>query len=144
MTKYARLSAANLVLEVCEGSPEGKFHPDIASQFVEVPDDAASGDTITNGAAVKPAAPEPGPEPEREDVRIARETFLACLTRAERIALKTLGTTDDEVEDLLSVMADTNHVNIDDPENTTLFAALVTGGTISQASLDKIYAHRDS
>ena len=144
MTKYARLSSNNFVLEVCEGSPEGKFHPDLASQFVEVPDDSEAGDTITDGAAVKPPAPEPAVEPPREDKLLSRQQFNECLTRAERIALKALASTDAEVDDLLQGMADTNHVNIDDEENTTLFTSLVSGGTISQASLDKIYAHRDS
>lgn len=143
MTKHARLSSAGVVMEVCCHDPAVCFHPDIASMFVEVTEDAEPGDTIVDGVAVKPE-PEPEPElPPRENKKITREQFNGCLTRAERVGLKTLASTDAEVEDLLDQLVATNHVDIDEEENTTLFARLVTDGAMSQASLDKIYAFRD-
>ena len=58
MAKYARLNSAGLVMETCDGDPTTRFVESIASQFVEVDDNAATGDTVTDGTLVKYVAPE--------------------------------------------------------------------------------------
>ncbi|HAX05205.1 MAG TPA: hypothetical protein DCX77_05955 [Acidimicrobiaceae bacterium] len=142
MAKYGRVTKEKLVLEVCELDPAKCFHPDIAKEFVSVPDDAEAGDTIKSGKAVKPEAPKEAPKPPAEDKLLVKEQFDACLTRAQRIALKKLGESDDEVKDLLEQMTTSNHINIDDQENKDLLARLVTDKVIDQAALDKVNAHK--
>ena len=63
MAKYARLNSAGLVMETCDGDPTTRFVESIASQFVEVDDNAATGDTVTDGTLVKYVAPEVTPPP---------------------------------------------------------------------------------
>ena len=146
MAKFARLSSDSLVIETheCESLEvlATHFYPTIAEQFVAVPDDAEPGDTITDGAAVKPA---PSPEPEAPPVPdkiVTRQEFLACFTRAQRVAMKALRATNDDVDDMYDGLESTNHINIDDAENVALFASLLSGGTIDQAAVDKIDALR--
>ena len=134
MAKFARLTTDSLVIETheCESLTElGKhFYPTIAEQFVAVPDDAEPGDTITDGA-YKPA-PSPEPEaPPAQDKIVTRQEFLACFTRAQRVAMKARATNDD-VDDMYDGLESTNHINIDD-ENVALFASLLSGGTIDHS-----------
>ena len=77
MTKYARLNSAGLIMETCDGDPTTRFVASIASQFVEVDDNAATGDTITNGSLVKYVAPEVTPPPTPTQPRLApRSRYL--------------------------------------------------------------------
>ena len=147
MAKFARLSADSLVIETheCESLEvlATHFYHTIAEQFVAVPDDAEPGDTIKDGAAVKPPAP-PAPEPPaKQDTLVVREQFLACFTRSQRVAMKALRASNAEVDDMYDGLESTNHINIDDAENIALFASLKSGGTIDQAALDKIDALRN-
>ena len=146
MAKFVRLTSDNVVIETheCESLTElaKHFYPTIAEQFVAAPDDAEAGDTITDGVAVKPPAPEPAPAPPAEDKIVTREQFLACFTRAQRVAMKALRSTNDDVDDMYDGLESTNHINIDDAENVALFASLLSGGTIDQAAVDKIDALR--
>ena len=142
MAKYGRLTKDKLVLEVCKLDPAKSFHSDIAKEFVSVPEDAEPGDTIKSGKAVKPEAPKEAPKPPAQDKIIVKQEFDASLTRAQRIALKKLGESDDEVKDLLEGLATSNHLNIDDQENKDLLARLVTDKVIDQAALDKINAYK--
>lgn len=52
----------NVVRDVCSGSPEELFHPDIAVHYsVDVPDDIVSGATWNGSEWVNPPMPEPQP-----------------------------------------------------------------------------------
>jgi len=140
MAKCGRLTPEGLVLEVCCDDPGCCFVAALAEQFVEIPEDAEPGDTIVDGVAVKPEPPAEPEPPVAADRVLTRETILAQMTRSERLALKTLAATDAEVEDMLEVMASTNHLNIDDPENEELLTRLTSDGVLSQATFEKIYS----
>lgn len=140
MSKHGRLTPEGLVLEVCSHDPAECFVAALAEQFVEIPEDAEPGDTIVNGVAVKPEPPAEPEPPAPVDRMVLRQTIMDSMTRAERLALKALAATDAEVEDMLEVMASTNHLNIDDPENKELLTRLVSDSVLSQATFDKIYS----
>ena len=60
--KYARI-VNDTAVDVRADHPEGCFTPDIAAQFVEVPDEVENGWTLNDGVWSAPLAPEPAPEP---------------------------------------------------------------------------------
>lgn len=146
MSIYGRKNDAGLVLEIHECGSEEElathFHPSLLELFVLLPDDAEPGDTITDGVAVKPEPPEEPPLAEKPDKVITREQFLGCFTRDQRLAMKALRSSNEDVDDMYDMLESTNHINIDDAENKALFESLKTGGTIDQAALDKIDALR--
>lgn len=64
MTKFARFDN-NVVLETFVGEDvNAAFHPSIASQFVQVPDDVQPGYTKNGNSYEAPPAPEPVEQPE--------------------------------------------------------------------------------
>lgn len=60
--KFARI-IAGVAIDVLDGAPADRFHPDIAVQFVEVPADVVEGSRLVDGAWVAPAPVEPAPAP---------------------------------------------------------------------------------
>ena len=85
---FARLTTDSLVIETheCESLTElGKhFYPTIAEQFVAVPDDAEPGDTIADGAAVKPA-PSPEPEAHQHRTKLSHARVSCLLPRVRSV-----------------------------------------------------------
>lgn len=141
MATFARLSSAGVVLETTKTDPAVTFHPDIASFFVEVPEGAASGDTVVGTVLTKkvlPAVEEP--EEAVEERKVSPAAFLSTLSRSERIAVK--GSTDAEVIDLLEQMNANGFIDLDDNDDQSVLTSLVSDAVISQASLDKINALR--
>ena len=63
MAKYARLNSAGLIMETHDGDPTTRFVESIASQFVEVDDNAATGDTYYRWHVGEVPAPEVTPPP---------------------------------------------------------------------------------
>ena len=139
MAIYGRIGADNKVLEVCDGDPATRFHPDIASAFVDLPDNAAPGDTYEDGTLTKyvPPVPEP-PDPMDADPTLSLTEFNQRLTRSERIALKSLRDTDASVDDLMS-MIESVGLHLSDADDKALLQGMVPD-TISQASFDAVYA----
>lgn len=139
MAIYGRIGANNKVLEICDGDPATRFHPGIASAFVDLPDNAAPGDTYEDGALTKYVSPEVVPvDPLDSDPSLSLPQFNLKLTRAERIALKTLRETDASVDDLMG-MIESVGLHLSDAEDKALLQSLIPD-TISQASFDAVYA----
>lgn len=136
MSIKGRLAEDGIVLETCSGDVASSFHPDLAKQFVDLPDGADPGDTVVDGKVTKYVAPEPAPIVKETDRKITRQQFLECFTRVERKALK--ASTDEDVVELIEFMQETNHYQYDDAENKTLITALLAAKTISQSSVDKL------
>ena len=136
MSIKGRITESGIVLETCCEDVATCFHPDLAKQFVDLPDGAEPGDTVTDGKVTKYVQPEPPEIVKETDRKITRQQFLECFTRSERKALKS--STDEDVIELLEFMQETNHYQYDDAENKTLITALVAASTISQSSADKL------
>lgn len=138
MAIYGRISSNNTVLEICDGDPTVRFHPDIAGDFITLPDNAAPGDTYENDTLTKYVPPTPEPvDPMDADPQISLTAFNLKLTRSERIALKTLRSSNDSVDDLMSMIESTG-LRLADTEDKALLQGLIPE-TISQASFDAIY-----
>ena len=88
MIKFARV-IDNVAVDVST-DPSNCFHPDIAAQFVEVPDNVENG-WIYDETAKTWSAPTPQPEPVPVVVYpiMNAMTFYLCFTALERIAIKT-------------------------------------------------------
>ena len=76
--KYAR-AVNNVVVDVTTSDPTGSFHPDIASQFVQVPVEVQPGWRLTEGGDwVPPPTPEPGPDPVGVPQSLTRIQFASA------------------------------------------------------------------
>lgn len=143
MAKHARLNATGFVLETCDGDPSTLFCKQLADQFVEVPADAVTGDTITDGKAVKPVIEKIDPPPVVKQPRMApRAEVLDAMTRAQRVAIKGLRATDEEVDDFMAQLEAKGALDLDNTEDITLLDKLVTDKVLSSEVVAVIKALR--
>lgn len=115
--KHARIVNGTAV-DVRTESPEGFFHPDIAAQFVEVPDEVENGWTLNDGVWSAPPAPEPVPEPmpmpmPTEAPKVSPVEFKLLFTAQERVAIKQSG--DPIIQDFFELVENQRIVNAADP-----------------------------
>ena len=87
--KFARI-VNNTAVDTRTDSPEGCFHPDIAAQFVEVPDQVEDGWTLIEGEWTAPVIPDPViPEPVAViPPKVGPIEFQMLFTMAEQIAIE--------------------------------------------------------
>lgn len=161
MAKHARLTEADengdrVAIEVVDFDPDGRFHPDIASQFIQVPDATEPG-SVKNGQTWShpdPVEPEDPAEPQpvyRKQVSPAE--FRNSFSAFEEVAInefasgtpapdeapetstyrKVVGVFFDRVRD-----PHLSTVNLEDPRNLAGLDLLVTIGLVSQARRDEI------
>lgn len=145
MANFGRLSAAGLILETHEAIDADDlathFVASIASDFVSIPDNAAVGDTYSDGTLTpRPVQPEPEPVPVVVNRLAPAAEFWSALTRAERIALR--ASTDANVVDFRNQLEVNGHVDLADSDEQALFTQLVTDSVLSQASVDAVNALR--
>ena len=111
MTNFARI-INNVAVDVCQ-SPEDCFHPDIASQFVSVPDSVVQGSTRdATGVWHNPVVPEPVPAPVVYP-QVSPVEFKLLFTSPERVAIKAAVSTDAVIEDFWSIVEDTRLTYVD-------------------------------
>lgn len=103
MTNYARI-IDNVAVDVC-ADPANSFHPDIASDFVAVPDEVQAGWIRTDGQWSAPA-PAPQPEPVPVYPKVTPVEFKMLFTSAERIAIKEARATDPVIDDYFDIVED--------------------------------------
>ena len=103
MTNFARL-INDVAVDVSTG-PTNQFHPDIAAQFEQVPDEVQAGWIRTDGQW---SAPEPTPQPEPVPTypKVTPVQFKLLFTSPERVAIKGARATDPVVDDLLDLVED--------------------------------------
>jgi len=98
VTKFARLTDADvsgdrLVVEITDNDPEGRFHPSIAAQFIQVPDQTALG-SVKNGQAwthPEPAAiSEPAEPVPAYRTKISPVEFKMLFAVSERLAIRAI------------------------------------------------------
>lgn len=108
MTNYARI-IQSVAVDV-SSTPSESFHPDIAAEFVEVPDKVDRGWVFSGG---KWSAPAP-PEPQKPVYPVVTPmTFKMFLTSAERIAIKRLVPTDEVIDDWWNIVNDPELTEVD-------------------------------
>ena len=88
---YARVSD-DRIIEICPHAvPEGFYHPDVAAQFLLVPDWVGLNWVLDGGVWVAPPIPPHPPEPEPVPVIIPPLSigeFLLLFTASERVGIK--------------------------------------------------------
>lgn len=107
---YARV-INDVAVDVCT-DPATHFHPDIAKQFEQVPDNVNQGWIRKDGVW---SAPEPAPQPEPEPVypKVTPVQFKLLFTSPERVAIKAARATDPVVDDLWELVEDPRMTEVD-------------------------------
>ena len=110
MTNFARV-INNVAVDVCT-DPANSFHPDIAREFEQVPDEVKPGWVRIDGVWSTPA-PTPQPEPVPVYPKITPVQFKLLFTSPERVASKAARATDPAVDDLWELVEDTRMEYVD-------------------------------
>lgn len=79
--KFARI-VDGVAADVVDADPADLFHPLIAAEFVQVPDEVVAGSALVDGVWIAPPAAEE-PEPARVPVQMAVIDFLRLFTTDE-------------------------------------------------------------
>ena len=113
MTNYARV--INGVAVDVSDDPENCFHPDLAVEFVKVPDTVMHGWRLTGKTWSAPVLQEPEPVTPVQvgNLKPTPPEFLLLLTLQERGAIRAAGPTDLVIEDVLRMVDDPRVTFID-------------------------------
>ena len=101
----------NVAIDV-SANPTESFHPDVAAEFVNVPDIVEYGWRLINGEWVAPEVvivPEVAIEPKE----VGPITFKLLFTSAERVAAKALRATDPAIDDFWTILDDPRTRTVD-------------------------------
>lgn len=102
---YAR-AVGNVIQEIIDFSPNGRFAPEVAALFFSVADTVKVGATQVNGVWANPT-PLPDPEPQAATRPIVSPIeFKLLFTSAERIAIQTARATDPIIDDFYDILDD--------------------------------------
>jgi hypothetical protein len=104
MTKYARFDSDGRVIETFVGDPKISFCPEIAKEFIKVPDDTEKQDKKTTKGWEKYSLPEL-PEPPAPKRFISQAELKSFMTRPERLAFKAAAASDPIIEDFAETLA---------------------------------------
>lgn len=103
MTNFARI--INDVAVDVSSNPANQFHPDIAKDFVPVPDQVENGWTVEAGKWSAPTPVEPvAPAPVYP--KVSPVEFKMLFTSMERVAIRTARATDPTVDDFFDLVED--------------------------------------
>jgi len=110
MSKFARL-VNNVAVDVVDGDPTEYFHPDIAAQFEEVPNNVEAGWIFEDDVW---SAGESSSSPEAEVLQtVGVIKFKLLFTSPERIKAKELRQTDLVIDDFWSILDDPRTTEVD-------------------------------
>lgn len=104
MSKQARI-VNSVAVDVVTGDPAEFFHPDIAKDFVPVPDQVERGWSVTAGKWSAPTPVEPvAPAPVYP--KVSPVEFKLLFTSPERVAIKAARSTDPIIGDFYDIVED--------------------------------------
>ena len=138
---YARI-VGNVAVDV-SSDPANQFHPEITSQFEQVPDSVQAG-WIRNEAGEWEApaiTPELTPTP-TEAPKVSPVEFKLLSTSAERVAIKAARANDPVIDDFFGIIEDPRltHVNLGLQSTQDVLGYLETKGLITDARRVQILA----
>lgn len=134
--RYARVIGGKAV-DVSEHAPDGRFTPDVAAQFVVVPDTVVDGSALDRGAWSAPAVPEArAPQPIYADIPVM--DLLLRLTSAERVTLR--GSVDPAALDYMLILGDPRLVTVNTGSALVkdFLSYLTANGVIAAGRADQI------
>lgn len=137
MTNYARI--INGVAVDVSIDPANSFHPDLARQFVNVPDNVASGWILSGkvwGAPTAVVPPAEGPA-EAGNLKPSPMEFLLLLSLAEQAAIRAAAPTDAQVSILVSMVDDTRLTYVDLAHPTVVEAIKYLAGKPALLTADR-------
>ena len=137
MANFARI--INAVAVDVSTDPTNQFHPDIAREFVPVPDNVKPGWIRKDGEWQAPeSAPQPDPEPVYPKVTPVQ--FKLLFTSPERVAIKAARATAPVVDDLWDLVEDPRmeHVDFGLKSVRDSIAYLATAGLIAPERVAEI------
>lgn len=134
MSNFARI--INDVAVDVSTDPENSFHPDIAAQFVAVPDNVQAG--WAKGSDGKWSAPAPAlePVPQVTYPKVGPIAFKLLFTAPERIKAKALQATDEFIQDFWGLLDDPRTTEVDLGLVSVQLAVEYTLATVKAAGVD--------
>lgn len=131
----------NIAVDVSD-DPATHYHPDIAAQFVEVPDEVQQGWVLGDDGAWSAPVIESAPEPVAVRPSVSPVEFKLLFTAVERITLRKLREADPGVDDFFDIIDDPRLVEVNlglaSTQNGIKYAvaALVKAGAINSADAE--------
>ena len=111
--KYARVVNQTAV-DVRTKSPEGFFTPNVAAEFVTVPEEIEDGWTFDGEVWAEPVQIDPNPiEPTASYPQLTPLEFKMCFTVTERLAIKAAKETDPILQDTYEILDDVRLKTVD-------------------------------
>ena len=143
--KYGRLKN-NMVVDISK-NPTIEFHPEIAAEFIEIPDAVAVGfvfDGTNYNAPEPPTEHDSEQEPKRvESLKITPVEFKLLFLLTERVKIAELRENDAVLRDFYSMLDDPRLTVVDLSKRTIIdavrytFDALVNAGAVSDEDEEK-------
>ena len=129
--KYARI-INGIAVDVRTDSPEGVFTPEIAAEFVEIPDNVEDHWILTGTDWNAPVIPEPVVEEPLIPI-ISPVEFKLLFTPQERLAIKAEQANDEILDDLFSILDDPRlkEINLNLESNKAVMEYLQSKGLIT-------------
>ena len=131
------------VRDICPGIPAECYHPTVAVHYdTDVTDDTLPGATLVDGEWVNPPTTESTPvEPVVSKITVSPVEFKLLWTPQERVAIKTLKSTDPVIEDFYELIEDPRLKEVNLSLQSTqqaveyLLFKLVEAGTITESQV---------
>lgn len=141
MSKHARI-LNSVAVDVVTGDPAEFFHPDIAKDFVPVPDQVESDWSVTAGkwSAPTPIEPVAPVAPAPVYPKVSPVQFKLLFTPQERVAIKAARATDPVIDDFYDIVEDVRltHVDLGLKSTQAAIGYLAQQGLINQSRVSEI------
>ena len=112
MTNYVRI-INNIAVDVCP-DPRSYFHPQLAVEFEEVPDEVSHVWRLADGLwQAPPEVPAPIAPASIEYVKVSPIEFMLFFTNTERVAIKAARPTDPVIDDFMDILGDPRLTYVD-------------------------------
>ena len=136
--KYARI-INGIAVDVRTESPDGCFTPEIAAEFVEIPDNVEDHWILTGTEWAAPVIPEPVVVEPLIPI-ISPVEFKLLFTPQERLAIKAEQTNDEILDDLFSILDDPRlkEFNLNLESNKAVMEYLQSKGLITAERKEEI------
>jgi hypothetical protein len=141
MAKYARI-LDGLAVDVITGSPNGRYHPSLVSQFQTVPNGVVEGSRLVAGSWQQPVAVEPPPAPQPQPLALTYNQFVTLALTAGSMtpAAYAEARSNPALIVYFDMLMQAQGIQKDDPQMTMGAAAFVDAELLTQSGWDAMQA----